>query len=447
MRKVEKMTIAVVVKASGKVEGIRGLYMDASSHRFYVRYAKDGRDRQLTVSPRGETFTALSRAASKGLTELKREVELELGNVNSGASRGSKRGDFVAEGVQALPQVIEAVWTQKGVSARTIKELKNYTSGLALCGVRDKKAIEAIDAYNSAEMAKKLEGSLSDCSKVKMYGQIKAVFKSLIEKNRHFGQNPTMGFDAPRHTAQREEREISFADMKKILDVTKTQVKETIRQKELTLFFRLLSETGQRPIDVYRFDSRKIENHHYRFSSHKTGKIHRVSHLLSDTTLSLIEEIKKLRGGLDVFTWEDKNSVKAEKIECFWSLSWRVIQQSTRALCSQALGEGAKLYTTRHHFISEIFRRTGSEFWASAFTHEGENANQKHYLHVGQMEADRILKGFLEDFERAVSGKGEGKVSGKGEGKAAIQRASKAHSLATYAQRDEELWADRDYVF
>ena len=434
---VEKMTIQVVVKASGKVEGIRGLYMDASSHRYYVRYAKDGIDRQLTVSPRGETFTALSRAASKGLTELKRLVELELGNTNSGASRGAKKGDSVLEGVQALPMTIEALWTQKGVSARCIKELKNYTSGLALCGVRDKKAIEAVDAYNSAEMAKKLSGDLSDCSKVKMFSQIKAVFKSLIEKNRHFGQNPTMGFDAPRHTAQREEREITFEDMRKILDVTKTQVKEKIRAKELCLFFRLLTETGQRPIDVYRFDARKIENRHYRFSSHKTGKIHRVSHLLSDTTLALIDEIKTLRGGVDTYTWTDKNSVKNEEIVCFWSLSWRVIQSETRKLCTLALGEDAKLYTTRHFFISEIFRRTQSEFWASAFTHEGDTANTKHYLHIDQMEADKILKGFLEDFERVVSGKS----------KVGIQRASKAHSLATYAQRDEELWADRDFAF
>lgn len=436
MRKVEKMTVAVVVKASGKVEGIRGLYKDQSSQRFYVRYAKDGIDRQLTVNPRGETFTALSRAASKGLTELKRLVELELGNTNSGASRGAKKVDTVLEGVQALPMVIEALWTQKGVSARCIKELKNYCLGLALCGVRDKKAIEAIDAHNSSEMAKKLGSALSDCSKVKLYGQIKAVFKSLIEKNRHFGQNPTMGFDAPRHTAQREEREITFEDMRKILDTTKTAVKETIRQKEITLFFRLLSETGQRPIDLYRFDARKIENRHYRFSSHKTGKTHRVSHLLSDTSLDLIEEIKELRG-VDAYTWTDKNSVKNEEIVCFWSLSWRVIQSETRKLCSEALGEGAKLYTTRHHFISEIFRRTGSEFWASAYTHEGDTANTKHYLHIDQMEADKILKGFLEDFERVVSGKS----------KVGIQRASKAHSLATYAQRDEELWADRDFAF
>jgi len=401
-----KMTVQVQVKASGKIEGIRGLYKDSSSLRYYVRYAKGGIDRQMTILPKGETYTALSRAASKALTQLKREVEIELGTETKGKSSRSC-GDVVLEGVQALPATIEALWGLRGVSARTIKELKNYTSGLALCGVRDKKLVEAIDAHNRVEMAKKLENeAISACTKAKMHSQVKAVFKSLIEKGRHYGENPAISFEAPKHQAQREEREITFEDMAKILATTKAEISDAVRQAEITLFFRLLTETGQRPIDLYRLDVRKIQGRHYRFASHKTGKIHRVAHQLSDTTLALIEEIKRLRAGRDVYVWEDKNSTKGEKIECFWSIPWRSVQSMTRAICTKALGAGAKLYTTRHFFISEIFRRTQSDFWAGVFTHEGEGANQKNYLHVNQAEADQILMGFLEDFESVVS-KGE----------------------------------------
>ncbi len=61
------------------------------------------------------------------------------------------------------------------------------------------------------------------------------------------------------------------------------------------------------------------------------------------------------------------------------------------------------MYNARHFFISEIFRRTESEFWAEVFTHEGRNTNQRHYLHPEQKKADEILTDYMNSLEEAIN--------------------------------------------
>ena len=384
------MTIAVVVKQSGKVEGIRGLYRDPRSGRFYVRWAYQGIDRQKTIEPKDETFTALSKAASKGMTALKREM---MQAVSTLPERPRKQPvDAVQEGVDALPEVIERVWTARGIKAKGINYYKRCCEGLALCKRADAVSIHRVDAHNKATFGEALKSSeLSECARWQLYKTVNLVFSRLIQTGEHKGGNPTISFAMPKYASQREDREISYEDMANIIHVVeKDDAISEIKRLELTLFFRLLCETGQRPVDIYYMNVRDIQNQHYRFKSQKTGRNQRVAHLLSPKTLAIIQELTIQRERA-YYTWNLQGEAGERKqVECFWSQSWYTWQVILRTYAHKALGEGVKLYTCRHHFITEVFRITGSEFWASAFTHEGKGANQKFYLHADQDEADRI---------------------------------------------------------
>lgn len=396
------MTKPVVIKPSGKVKGIKGLYQDPSSKRLYIRYSFHGIDRQRTIYPKNMTFSELSREAAKAMTELKKDVRSQIGEqVTSKPCALS----IIEYGTKRLPEEISKRWGSKGTSQKYIDELIKLNSGLALCESRKLAEIAEVDRHNKARAAEIIqEKGLSQCQRFKRYAGIRQCFDELIALQVHRGVNPIIEVPKPIYIQGRRTAVMDIETAARVIHaIRRDNTSDALKRAEYELFFRLCVETGQRPKDVYMFDATKIEDGHYWFRSHKTRREQRVMHLLSECSLKLIGEIILARSGTAAYAqiWANKHG-SDEEFQSFWRFAFNSIRKELNLIIHSVAGEALSLYATRHFFVSEMFRRTGSEFWASAFTHEGLNVNQRNYLHPEQKKADEILTGFCKDFENAI---------------------------------------------
>lgn len=398
------MTKQVVIKPSGKVDGIRGLYISQSSNRVYVRYSFHGFDKQLTIHPKNMTFSELKRESVKALNVLKRSV---LNEYSEKTPAEREPVSPVEYGIKKLPIVISKHWSFKGRSQCYIDYLIFSTKGLAICEKDCKSNINAIDKHN-AEVAQKIistEG-LSQSQRFKLFNAINICFTQLISSGRHFGLNPVRDVPKPIYTARRRNGELNFEQAAKVLLLIRNdKTCAPIKRLECELFFRLAVETGQRPKDIYMFNVAWIDNEHYQFRSHKTKTEHRVKHLLSRRVLDLISQIIIARSGSISYhqKWKNKH-VSDEEFDCFWSLALFTYEFYLNVIIRNNIDENLSLYSARHFFVSEIFRTTESEFWAEVFTHDGKNTNQRNYLHPEQRKADDVLGCFMDSFESVLSG-------------------------------------------
>jgi integrase len=237
--------------------------------------------------------------------------------------------------------------------------------------------------------------TFSDSQKAKKHGEITTIFSRLIAAGVHTGNIPTRNIGAPRVVTGHRKISLTFDEAAKVLKALESLPGENTRRLELMLFFRLCVETGQRPNDLYLFDPAKIEADeiHYAFYSTKTRREQRVMHLLSPGMRELLSRLIIARRS--AYYHDSKGSR-------FWMLSLHTISKVLNDEIKKAVGNEKILYATRHFFITEIFRRTDSTFWAEAFTHEGRTVAQCHYLHPDQSKADEILREFSEDFQRAL---------------------------------------------
>lgn len=383
------MTKKVIIKPSGKVDGIRGLYKDCSSGRWYVRLSFHGIDKQVTIECKNETFSGLERAAGRALRILKKEVE----SISTGEMETNKRNPALlfSNGEKALQNAIKKRWTLKGTSEKKIKEYMRHCSGLVLC--ENKHFASTIDAHNVREAQGRIyNDGCSNQSREERFCTINTVFKQLILCGVHKGSNPCDSIPKPKHCVNRRLDEFTFERAAEVIKAIREQFKNNdVRRDEHELFFRLCFETGQRPKDVYLFDARDIKDGHYHFSSHKTERFQRVSHKLSNEVMELTRRLIDARKSI-FFSQRWKNEFVGDEVfECFWETSFAMFSRALNNIIHKLYGPSVSLYYTRHFFVSEVFRITGSEFWAEAFTHEGRNANEIHYLHPDQEKADEIL--------------------------------------------------------
>lgn len=397
----QDMTKPVIIKASGKVVGIRGLYQDPSSKRVYIRFSYHGVDKQMTVYPKNLTFSELQRTAAKAMTELKKSVKSQAVDT---AKPAPKTVSLIESGVKRLPEEISKHWGCKGTSQKYITALLTETRGLAVCGSKKLSDIAEVDRYNKLRAAELVnEPGLSQCQKYKRYSGIRQCFDTMIALRIHTGVNPIIEIPRPIYVQGRRTAVLDLATAAKVIQAIRTDNIDKSKRFELELYFRLCVETGQRPKDIYMFDATQISDGHYCFRSHKTRREQRVSHFLSDGVLMLTSMIILGRGGVAYYdqVWSNKHG-SDESFRSFWDMSYGTITGELNKYVHSVAGSEISLYGSRHFFITEIFRRTNSEFWAEVFTHEGRNVNQRNYLHPEQRKADAILKKFCLDFEKVL---------------------------------------------
>ena len=394
------VTIPVIIRRSGKVEGIPGLYKDPRTGRLYVRFSFHGIDKQRSITVKKETFSELKAEANKALTSIRREVK-EIAEASQ--TSDTTRKDPAEFYRKRLAEEIFKVLSGRGCTKRHIKEVQTACTELCLCQSKNRRDIEKIDAYNEAclrEMMEKKE--LPEGQKAKRHGEISSIFARLIAAGIHTGANPTRNIAAPRVVTGHRKVSLNFVEAAKVVHELEKSNWPSVKKMEIVLFFRMCVETGQRPNDIMFFNPTKIEQdgEHYSFFSTKTRREQRVMHLLSPSVRDLITKIILARGGM-AFNPSDPTK--------FWSYSLRHFCGILNEMIKKAAGEDKILYATRHFFITEIFRRTESTFWAEAFTHEGRTVAQCHYLHPDQSRADEILKQFCADFQAEINKQAQGK--------------------------------------
>lgn len=398
----------IVVRASGRVEGIPHLYR-ASSGRFYVRYSKGGVDRTRTLpSVDSPSFTWLVTVSAREFKALKKEVD--------GLQPTITPKTTLERGQNTLPDLITRLWTEKGVSRARIRDLLGYCEGLAVC--KDSKRAGEIDAYNNAIVKERYSAGDNTTTKKKVIEGIQSVFKVLIARGYHAGTIPSLGVNIPVAPRPRESFELSFEQGARVIHAIRES--NIPSKKELELFMLLAIETGQRPTDLHHFTTSALQDGHYRFLSLKTGRYQRVSHLFSDKALALIAEVKAERGGVESYTHKYCSKHRgldgAKEYTSFWSMAGESMQKALNGIIKKTLGEDSRLYGTRQNFVSRIFQHTQSTFYAALWTHDGENVNQNHYLKNPQTEADSILiNAVIQPFEALLDGNQQNPVQGKRE--------------------------------
>lgn len=402
MFKVKAMTKPVVFKPSGKCLGIKGLYKSPLTGRLYVRYSFHGIDKQVSIFPKNHTFSELERTAKQALNELKKKVKASIQvEPKTGVER---RLTLFERASKDLEATIKEVWARRGVSQKHIDLLLHATAKMCLCSSKRSHEISAIEHHNDKLVQDLMaDRALTPGRRKKFHEAITSAFSLLIQSGLHFGKNPGLAAPPPKVIERRKTGELDFEAAARVLGFI--QNKDHIVEAEIKLFFRLCVETGQRPSDIHRFEISNLNGNHYTFSSHKTQKLQRISHLLSPDALNEIGSILRQRKGVSSFEIIRKNKYASPEVylSFFERAPETCMNAINRAIRAAGLGKEITIYSARHFFISEIFRETGSEFWASAFTHEGVNVNQKHYLHPDQDEADSILKKFCARFQSALA--------------------------------------------
>ncbi len=404
MIRVQTMTKQVTVSRTGKVHGIKGLYKDLSSNRFYVRYSFHGVDKQLTVFPKNLTFSGLEKTASRGLTELRRRVMEAVGEAEPEMVLSPK--DKISRAQDALVDAIEKHWAKRGSTQRHIVRLLRFTKGLCLCSTQKPKDKQLFNEHNHHVAMTMIENhEFSDGQRSQAYKSINNVFSELIHAEIHHGSNPAVALIKPKNVCESRTTELTFADVAAVIRyIRNDQTIDALKRIEAELFIRLCIETGQRPGDIHRWNVLNITpDKHYLFDNHKTSRKHRVAHLISDVSMNLAMTAIVMRGGTVEYPQSIGNKYREnDDYQSFWRLCPSAYGHYINSVIRNVVGEDKTLYCARHFFISEMFRMTDSELWAEVFTHEGRNVNQRHYLHVDQSRADALLKEMSKRLDEAI---------------------------------------------
>lgn len=395
MQRIEvAMTKPIVCRRSGKIDGIRGLYKSPVTGRFYVRYSYHGVDKQKTIFPKKVTFSELERVASSALIKLKKEVKAEFETIT--ISNDEVHLGLVELGAKNLQEAVEKEWSLRGVTEAHITKLLKLSSGLALYSGHKKNERERINEHNISLLTSRLAEAETQGKKRTIFDFVGIVFSQLIKSGKHTGCDPTHFVPKPKYVRSARKGELTLDVIEKVYKRLLEKAKDHDMYFEYALFFRLCVETGQRPVDVFRFDVRNLSNDHYLFWNNKTSRFQRVEHLISENTISMIGQLIVKRGGVSVYSHSEKNKYSSdEKFECFWRNKLKTYTDFLTGIISEVSLGDATLYHTRHFFITEIFNLTGSDIWASAFTHEGMNIAQKHYLHLSKEKADEVLEQYF----------------------------------------------------
>ena len=217
----EKEMKPIIISTSGKVEGIRGLFKDERTGRFFVRKTlktADGRvlDRQKTVQVNTNlTFSGLERLALKALKDLEKEMKPVLETLPTPSAKATKSP--VEAGQAQLKKFLES---EKGkYSEKTWAEKAKRCEGFALVTRSLLKSEEAISSHNKNLLLEKLARYEGRNEATEIFKDLSSVFNSALKAGVHVGVNPTSLVKKPCDVLKKDFKYITIKQMGLIINL------------------------------------------------------------------------------------------------------------------------------------------------------------------------------------------------------------------------------------
>lgn len=379
-------------KDFGKVDGIRGLYKDASG-RFYVRYSCSGLDRQKTVVLNGiPTFSGLERAAGAALRALKKEVENELEKRPQAEKTEKKALSVIEKGQATLEAFIKESY---GQSAKNAARRLGQLRGFALTGRGNSKNTSEIDAHNSRLLKKVLEEKAGTQAALEWWKGIHAVFTQAIQAGMHTGLNPALQSNRPGCYTEKDYKSLTIEQCATIYNAIKTNIFNIDSNiiKQTLCFFYLLC-TGMRSTSAILFRAQDIEQvkidnkykYYYRVYNNKRNKKMPYKQLLSKHIINELKQIHEFTYSIKTY----QNTINKFIKYCF----------PESGLCCKHC---------RKMFINESVERGGFNLQTVGLithlspTEAGQNVTIiKNYYSRGQLPCDRIMSWFNKTLFNAI---------------------------------------------
>lgn len=390
----EKEMRPIVVSTSGKVEGIRGLFKDERTGRFFVRKTiktADGRtlDRQKTVQVNTNlTFSGLERLALKALKDLEKEMRPVLETLPTPSAKQPKSP--VEAGQAQLKKFLES---EKGkYSAKTWAEKAKRCEGFALVTRSLLKSEEVISSHNKNLLLEKLEKYEGRNEATEIFKDLSSVFNSALKAGVHVGVNPTSLVKKPCDVLKKDFKYITIKQMGLIINLINidfeyniAKVSKEYTKQELLLYFYLLC-IGMRASSAILFKAQDIEQvkvngkykYYYRVYNNKRSKKMPYKQLISK---HIINDLKQIHA----FTYSIKtlqNTINKFMKHCY----------PDSGLCCKHL---------RKTFINEAVEKGGFDLQTvGLITHlspmeAGQNVTViKNYYSRGQLPCDKIMSWF-----------------------------------------------------
>ena len=383
----------IVISTSGKVEGIRGLFKDERTGRFFVRKTiktADGRtlDRQKTVQVNTNlTFSGLERLALKALKDLEKEMMPVLETLPTLSAKETKSP--VEAGKAQLKKFLES---EKGkYSAKTWAEKAKRCEGFALVTRSLLKSEEVISSHNKILLLEKLAKFEGRNEATEIFKDLSSVFNSALKAGVHVGVNPTSLVKKPCDVLKKDFKYITIKQMGEIINLINiefeynlTKVTKEYTKQELLLYFYLLC-IGMRASSAILYkseDLRELEgNYIYNVINNKIGKVMPYYQIISKNIYNKFNLFY-----IDKFTHSD--------IE----LS-REINKYIKVVCGQE-------YSCKHcrkGFCNECCSASFQPQDVEMITHEPSSVFYKNYYSIGQTKVNDIMIWFNSELEKYIN--------------------------------------------
>lgn len=383
----------IVISTSGKVEGIKGLFKDERTGRFFVRKTiktADGRvlDRQKTVQVNTNlTFSGLERLALKALKDLEKEMKPVLETLPTPSAKQSKSP--VEAGQAQLKKFLES---EKGkYSEKTWAEKAKRCEGFALVTRSLLKSEEVISSHNKNLLLEKLEKYEGRNEATEIFKDLSSVFNSALKAGVHVGVNPTSLVKKPCDVLKKDFKYITIKQMGLIINLINidfeyniAKVSKEYTKQELLLYFYLLC-IGMRASSAILYkieDLRELEgNYIYNVINNKIGKVMPYYQIISKNIYNKFNLFF-----IDRFTHSD--------IE----LS-RELNKYIKEVCGQD-------YSCKHcrkGFCNECCAASFQPQDVEMITHEPSSVFYKNYYSIGQTKVNDIMIWFNSELEKYIN--------------------------------------------
>lgn len=287
----------LVIRASGKVEGIRGLYQDRSG-RWYVRKSLNGVDRQLTLQVnKNPTFSGLESLARAALKRLEKSISSEKPAQSAPPKTAGIQATAIEAGQEKCRRFLQDIYAKR-VTVGVFKERQRELDGFAFCiKARDK---AEVDKHNLDLLEERLKAT-TEKTRRERWKHVRAVFVLAITTGYHRGCLPTETVKRPPDLSEFDCREILIPEAVKIYKALEAKQNSSNSERENRLSLELLSffyllTLGMRPSSAILFDASKIQRignaDYYQVFSHKTERFIGVKHKLGGAWFT--DNLKKI---------------------------------------------------------------------------------------------------------------------------------------------------------
>lgn len=388
----EKDMKPVVVSASGKVEGIKGLFKDERTGRFFVRKTiktPDGKllDRQKTVHVNANlTFSGLEILAQRALKALEKEMRPIVDAMPTPAPKAQKTP--LEQGQIQLKRFLEG---EKGkYSSKTLGEKMKRCDGFALVTrslLNDEATITEHNKNLLIERLAKYEGR-NEASEI--FKDLSSVFNSALKAGVHVGVNPTALVKKPCDVLKKDFKYITINQMGEIInlinlefDYNLTKVTKNYTREELLLYFYLLC-IGMRATSAILFKIEELKkldgNYIYNVINNKIGKVMPYYQIISE----------KIYNNFNLFFIGNFDHSDIE-------LS-RELNKYIKVVC----GEEYSSKHLRKGFINSCCSGGFEPQFVEMITHEPSGVFFKNYYSIGQTKVNEIMNWFNNELEKSI---------------------------------------------